>query len=258
MIGAMSSTVAPPSGVVATADETLAYFVDRSGRTRIPVRRSFLKGGAAAGRPPLSLFVADRRPVALDLFLLLHGIGSAAPWDVRATAMEWARMLDLPATPSSETLVARQWRWLRAGGLVATERTGRGLRVTKLMEDGSGRPYRRPTGVGHGYFQVPFEYFVGRWHKQLQLPGKAALVIALGQAPSFDLPLPRAASWYGLSAATLYRGLVELQDVGLLKVWQRWKKAPNARYGATLINHYALTGPFSRSNTEEVELELAP
>lgn len=256
MIIPMSQELASPfeDEAPASADETLDFFITRSRRKRVPIRRSFLR--ASDGETgPLAAFVTGRRSLALDLFVLHSGLASAPPWDVRATAAEWARMLDMPPSPSSETAIARQWRWLADQKLVKTQRTGHGLKITKRLDDGSGRRYKRPTKAQHGYFNVPFAYFTERWHHELKLPGKAALLIALGQAPTFDLPLPRAAGWYGLRTDTLARGLVELQDLGLVKVWQRAKKAPNTRYGVTRVNHYALTGSFARVPLEATEPE---
>src|ERR1700759_2973183 len=101
----------------ATSDETLAFFIKRSRRNRIPIRRTFLRG--PAGEPaPLAEFVSARRGLALDLFLLHAGLASAPPWDLATNAAVWARMLDLPPTQSSETSVTRQWKWLAEQALV--------------------------------------------------------------------------------------------------------------------------------------------
>jgi hypothetical protein len=84
----------------------------------------------------------------------------------------------------------------------------------------------RATGQARGFFKLPYEYFTQRWHLQLNLAGKATLLICLAQAPTFTLPTEHAARWYGVSADTLQRGLDELRELGLLKVWSRAKKAP--------------------------------
>jgi hypothetical protein len=232
----------------ANADQTLEFFIRRSKRRRFPIRRTFVQGrtGRKLVPGPLALITRERRGLALDLWALHGGIASHAPWNVRVSAMTWARMLDMPQTINSETAISRQWAWLVEKRLVRTKRVARLLRVERLMEDGSGRTYDRPTGAGGGYFYLPAEYFTTRWHTQLKLPGKTALFLALAQAPTFDLPLEQAVNWYGISADTLGRGFAELQDLGLVKIWQRKKLAPNSRYGVTTVNHYALTGPFAR------------
>lgn len=232
----------------ATPDETLADLLDATRRGHVPIRRSFLQVPGVARRPgPLSWFVPVRRDLALVLWLLLHAGAAAEPWDVRRPAMVWARMLDMPLTPASETSVSRNFTWLEQHKLVRSEREKRVRKVFLLAEDGSGDAFERPTGAGRGYFKLPYSFFTERWHRELSLAGKATLLVCLAQAPTFTLPKERAAEWYGISADTFQRGLDELRNLGLLKVWTRAKKAPRARYGVTLENHYALKGPFVRA-----------
>jgi hypothetical protein len=168
-------------------------------------------------------------------------------------------MLDLPQTLSSETTVSRNWTWLEERKLVRSERDHRVRKVFLLMEDGSGKAFKRPTGKHRGFFKLPYQYFTQRWHKELRLAGKATLLICLAQAPTFTLPTEHASGWYGISADTLQRGLDELRDLGLLKTWTRAKKAPRTRFGFTVENHYALQGPFVRAPIEEASVaEVAP
>src|ERR1039458_2650634 len=118
------------------------------------------------------------------------------------------------------------------------------------MEDGSGREFERATGKDRGFFKLPYAYFSERIHQDLKLAGKATLLICLAQKPTFTLPTERASAWYGVSPDTLQRGLDELRERELVKVWTRTKKAPRARYGYTTENHYALQGPFARAPIE--------
>jgi hypothetical protein len=159
-------------------------------------------------------------------------------------------MLSMPQTVSSETTISRNWTWLEEHALVRTERDRRVRKVFLLMEDGSGKPFERATGKGRGFFKVPYDYFTEKWHLELSLAGKATLLVCVAQAPTFTLPTEHAATWYGVSADTLQRGLDELRDLGLLKVWSRAKKAPRTRYGFTMQNHYALQGSFARAPRE--------
>ena len=232
----------------ATSQDTLDDLLGRTRRSSVPIRRSFLQDTGAGRDPgPLSAFVAGRRGLGLDLWLLLHAGAAGAPWDVRAPAMVWARMLDLPQTVASETTISRNWNWLEDQQLVRSERDRRLRRVFLLREDGSGRPFERATGRERGFFRLPYVYFRQRWHSELKLAGKATLLICLAQKPTFNLRTEHAAGWYGISADTLQRGLDELRDLGLLQVWTRAKKAPRARYGTTLENFYRLQGPFVRA-----------
>lgn len=242
--------------IAATPEETLLDLLDRSGRRHVPIRRTFLQEAGPPKQPgPLAAFVEGRRPIALDLWLLLHaGAASGPSWDVRQPAMSWARMLKMPQTLSSETTIGRNWTWLEGQKLVRTERDRRVRKAILLMEDGSGRKFERATGQGRGYFKLPYGYFSDRWHLELKLAGKATLLICLAQAPTFTLPTEPAAAWYGMSADTLQRGLDELRDLGLLKAWSRAKKAPRTRYGYTMENHYALRGTFARAPLEVTEV----
>lgn len=237
--------------VVATPEETLLDLLNRSRRRSVPIRRSFLQVQGPPKRPgPLKAFVEGRRPVALDLWLLLHAGAASDPWDVRQPAMSWGRMLRMPQTTATETTVSRNWSWLEERQLIRSERNRRVRKLFLLMEDGSGRPFMRATGQGRGFFKLPYEYFHQRWHCELKLAGKATLLICLAQAPAFTLPTEHASGWYGVSADTLQRGLDELRQLGLLKVWSRAKKAPRSRFGYTMENHYALQGPFARASTK--------
>lgn len=233
----------------ATADETLADLLDRSRRNNVPIRRTFLQlPDRSPG--PLAAFVTGRRSLGLDLWLLLHAGASGGKWDVRQPAMSWARMLDMPQTTASETTVSRNWSWLEDQHLIRSERDHRVRKLTLLREDGTGREFERATGHERGFFKLPYSYFTDRIHRQLRLAGKATLLICLAQGPTFTLPTERAATWYGISADTLERGLDELKRLELIKAWPRRKKAPRTRLGFTIESHYALLTPFARPPAE--------
>lgn len=234
-----------PSEGASTPDETLEDLLG-AGRQRrrkvTPIRRSFLQDPTGeGGEAPLCWFVGERRPQALDQLMLLHCTASAEPWDVAMPAMAWARALDMRQTPASETTVSKNWSWLEGKKLVHSERHHRMRKVYMSKEDGSGDAYSRPRGEPRGFFGFPLAYFTGRWHKELSLAGKAVLLIALAQKPTFTLVTERAAGWYGVSADTLQRGLQDLRDHGLLETWAVAHKTPRARLGLTTINHHRLT-----------------
>jgi DNA-binding transcriptional ArsR family regulator len=231
----------------ASPRETLDDLLHRTRRGEVPIRRSFLQvpKGRRSEPGPLKAFVTASRPRALDLYLLLHSGAAGEPWDVTQPAMSWARMLSMPATRSSETTIARTWSWLEEQRLVRSDREGRLRKVYLLDEAGRGDPYTKPTGASRGYFKLSYEYFHQDWHLRLRLPAKATLLIGLAQKPPFTLITERAAVWYGISPDTLQRGLDELRDADLLKVWSVRKKAPRARYGVTRVNHYRLLEPFT-------------
>jgi len=233
----------------ATAQETVDGLLDRTHRSSVPIRRSFLQ--LPDRRPgPLAAFVAGRRALGLDLWTLLHAVAAKEDWDVAAPAMVWARALGLSATAASETTISRNWDWLEERRLVRSERERRMRKVFLLREDGSGRSFERPSGKERGFFRLPYAYFRQGWNRELKLPGKATLLVCLAQKPIFSLRTEHAAGWYGISADTLQRGLDELRDLGLLQIWRRPKTAPLARYGVTYENFYRLQGPFVRASQE--------
>src|SRR4051812_9036810 len=82
--------------------QTLAYLLERNQRRRFaPLSRAFVQRRAKpAGPGPLAAFVGARREHALDLYLLLHAVASAPPWDVSEYLPVWARALGI-STPRS-------------------------------------------------------------------------------------------------------------------------------------------------------------
>ncbi len=151
--------------------------------------------------------------------------------------------------PGAEATISRNWTWLEAHGLVRLERRGRALKVFRLDESG-GKKYEKPDGrLGRldRFFYLPFEFFTEEWHTKLSLHATAVLLIALSvstREPWFELPTEHAPERYKISADTVQRGLVELQDHGLLKVSQRRKRDRRARFATTTVNDYALLGSF--------------
>jgi hypothetical protein len=191
--------------------------------------------------------VLERQYFALQLYLLLHCLALADPWDVWLPAGAWARMLD-KTSPGSTAAVSRGWRWLKDKELVETERDRRILRATLLREDGSGEPYERSKD----YFTFPVAYFVNGWHAKLSLAGTTVLLVALDKSrpgPWFQLRKEHASGWFNISADTLQRGLDELQRHEQLLVRQRPIKAPRAPKGWAMVNEYRLTGDFGRKLT---------
>lgn len=240
--------------------ETVDALLERSGRDHVPVRRGFVqrrpKGGGAG---PLAPFVRARRGRALDLYLLVHAVASAPPYDATFPAAVWARALDLGSQASAETLVSKSWSWLEGQRLVRTQRRGRLREVTLLHEDGSGQPYRHPgeqgaESRGH-YFKLPYAYWRGNFQNRISLPAKAVLLIALSLRDDFVLPTERGAQWYGLSRDTVRKGLRDLRLLGLLAFREERKEAPLSAYGYTLQRHYTLQAPFGSRPKPNVKTE---
>jgi hypothetical protein len=238
-----NSSTTTPSSEVATPQSTREDLLGGQQRRGAPIRSAFLQERGGARAPgPLHLFVRERRLLALQLYLMLHCVARADPWDAWLPAMAWARALD-KTRPGAEATISRNWHWLEEHSLVRSERDRRLRRVFLLKEDGSGEDYARATGH---YFTIPLAFFLDDWHQKLSLAGTAVLLIARDLRPPFQLRKEHASDWYGVSADTLQRGLDELRDSGLLDVKPRRIAAPRTRQGWTLVNEYRLLAPFSR------------
>ena len=70
------------------------------------------------------------------------------------------------------------------------------------------------------------------------------MLIALSLDDGFILPIEKAPDWYGISADTANRGLLDLRKAGLLDVEKRTKKAPLSPEGIAQDFHYTLNPPF--------------
>lgn len=213
-------------------------------RDRVSIRIDFCQefgGDRAPG--PLHRFVRERRPFALQLYLLLLCVASADPWDKAMSATSWALALDHVNAGAPGT-VSRNLAWLREEQLIRTERRGRAVHVYRLHESANGQKYTQPKNK---FFYFRFAYFTKEWHRELSLAGTSALLIALSSSalkPWFELPLEQAYKRYAISPDTLRRGLDELRDHDLLKVHQRTVRNARARGGTVRVNQYALLGDF--------------
>jgi hypothetical protein len=226
-----------------------SMLTNRGGRRDfVPVARCFVQQrqvGGGAG--PLSWFVKVRRERALDLYLLTHALASTPPYDVALPARSWARALGLPDTPSARVFISSSWTWLEQNRLVRTQRDGRLRRVWLLDESASGEPYQHSTGYKQlDYFKLPYAFWSEGWTETLDLPAKAALLIALSLSRTFTLPQVRGGEWYGLSRDTIRRGLRGLVDHGLLSMRVTLRAAPLSPTGSIEQRRYTLVGAFAQ------------
>jgi|GEM_PF-6482431 len=236
----------------ATPDETRSDLLGKIERKGPGIKSSFVQEIGGSRKPgPLRYFVEERRPFALNLFLLAHCLALKDPWDVNLPAGAWARALSRQK-PGAESTVSRSWAWLREKDLVDTRRSSRFLSVSLKDEGGSGKKRVRPTG-GH-FFILPNKYFLDAWFEKLNLAGTAVLIVCLSQTRGdewFTLRPEITSERTGLGKDTLRRGLDRLQDVGLLKADLRKIKDPRSRLGVNQINHYQLALPFRPEADDE-------
>jgi hypothetical protein len=226
------------------ARETVDALLERSRRDHVPIRRAFVQSSSRGGGPgPLAQFVRERRARTLDLYLLLHAVASAPPYDVTLPSSVWARALDLAGYASAGSVVSKHWTWLESHGLIESRRRGRYREITLLREDGSAKPYVHPGREGN-YFKLPHAYWEANYLNRMGLPAKAVLLIALSLQDDFLLPTEQGAKWYGISRDTVRKGLRILRLLNLLDVQEVPKPAPLAPKGFTLERRYTLREPF--------------
>lgn len=232
----------------ATAEKSIRALLQRARWDHLPIRRSFVQGGARrAPEPgPLARFIRRHDDRALDLYLLVRAAASGDPWDVTLHSNVWARMLYLKQGAGATSAISKTWRRLEEAQLITRVRRGPLTSVTVLREDGSGNSYTRPKTANDPYFKLPLDFWLAPegWNRKLSLPAKAALLIALSLTDEFILPYEKAAEWYGISADTIGRGLRELRELELLAVERQLKDAPLAPEGYTLELSYTLKPPF--------------
>lgn len=234
--------------------DTIEAILEASARptATVPIRNTFVQGRDDQRKPapgPLAALVGRGRDSTVEQYLLLHAWASGGDFDVRRDARVWARALGLSSDEAGRRTVGRNWKILRELNLVTTERAGREIRATVLREDGSGEPYRHPGDISprERYLQLDYVYWRDGYHLLLNVPGKAALLIALTLGDWFALPTRQGPSWYGLSRSTLERGFASARTHGVLEVVKLFKPAPLSPEGYTLENYYRLLPPFGPS-----------
>lgn len=235
-----------------TRRSTVTALADRARRGFVPVRRTFVQKTASAktradGRSgPLATFVRTGDDRGLDALLLVLTAASRDPWNVSLAADVWARALGISVTKPSAAM-SKVWRRLEDRKLITRSRSGRMADVTPLREDGSGADYTRPDGkkVEDRFLKLDHAYWTDGWHETLTLPGKAMLLLALGEKPGFELPYERAPEWYGLSADSVHRGFNDLLRHGLISYDREYRSEPLSAIGYVEIRKWWVRAPFS-------------
>ncbi|UNM13108.1 hypothetical protein J4032_17850 [Streptomyces formicae] len=211
-------------------DDTIRMLLEQSKRTgrAVLIRRAFVQdadpGLRLVTRPgPFSKMLRSNE--RLDLFLLIHCVTARADWGVTHRSETWGRAagISFATNGTASAAVSRHLHKLKELKLISTEPYGRMVKITKLLEDGSGDPYTLPSGDKEGsrkstYFKVPFAYWEQHYYRKLSMPAKAMLLILMSQrSPSFALHKAREyALWYGVSPSTVGRGIEELKKKRLL------------------------------------------
>lgn len=236
-------------------ERTIELILARSKRTTrtVPIRRVFLQqdgpGTSARDRKipgPLRSLVAKKQERPLDIYLLLAAVTGAGDYSATDWSTTWARSVGLFDENTGGAAVSRCWKALKDLKLVTTERgVGRRTKVTKLLEDGSGQPYRQP---GDGpYFPLPFAYWETGLNTKLTLPGKAMFLIALSlRSLEFSLVQARIHEWYGINPQTVAKGINELIEHDVLEQSRlEWFDTLHTRSGKGSRPLYRFKAPFT-------------
>lgn len=257
--------------VTATVEDTRQALLTKAVRTGVPIRKTFVQTprSLAVDRNdlsgPLSMFVRNRDPRALQAYLMIVAVTSSGAgndgWSTTHPIMVWARAFGTTRDAersSAANAVSKILHRLEDRRLVERTRRGRArkIRVTLLREDGSGEPYTRPHGKAFAeqFFTLNHAFWLDGWCDRLKLPGLAMLLVALRETgpskPCFTLPTAHMPKWYGWSADTAERGLSELQEHKLLLKVPRLRKEPLSASGWGRINEYYPLAPFGVAETE--------
>jgi hypothetical protein len=240
----------PMNGEAATREQTIEAFLTRSKRQgTVGIRMSFLQPGRGlkAGKGVLASFVGGRDELALDLYLLLILLGRGSRLGKHFVDVQsgvWSRVLGLTGKSANQVL-SRALGRLERRKLVRRVKTKRGVRVQLLREDGQGGDYSPPT-PREFYFQLPFAYWRDNHYLKLRMPGKAMLLVALGEQWEFELPVARVPAWYGISSETADRGYEELVRAGIAEFDQRTETAVWENPGRRIVKRWRLCGPYVR------------
>ena len=230
---------------ISLAKQTADSLAERLYSRDLQLRRVFLVVGASSetSAPPLAQMLRGGRggEVRLKLYLSLLWTASGEGHDVSLPARVWATLLGLP---QPDTNGARRIRdalqWLARHGYVTVhEKPGIPSTVKLLEESGLRRPYTVPgaragliktsggvVGPTHLYMKVPPTLWTQGWLAKLTGRGLATFLILWNEltsraAEEVWLSPALATERYALSEDTRYRGLAELDELGLVEVGQR-------------------------------------
>ncbi|HUC07880.1 MAG TPA: hypothetical protein VMR96_07295, partial [Solirubrobacterales bacterium] len=91
--------------------------------------------------------------------------------------------------------------------------------------------------------------------EKLDLPSLAVLLIGMSLDRDFILPQSHVQRWYGISAATLSKGISGLRHHDLIAVTRTPESAPLAPEGFRYVYRYTMREPFHRRTFSKKKVE---
>lgn len=234
----------------ATSQQTIEALLKASKRELLPLSYRFVQHRTQDDKGiagPLADFVKAHNLRGLHQYLLAHAAASGGEFEVTRDSRIWARALSLDEErASSRAAISKGWNWLEQRKLIQRGRRGRLSKITLLSDDGSGSPYEHPYDQDQAYLALPYAFWRQKWHERLDLSATAVLLIGMTLKPGFILPQSHVQEWYGISPATLSKGIKALRKAELLIVKRDTEVAPLAPKGFRFVYHYTVREPFNR------------
>lgn len=230
---------------------SLTALLAESHHGALPIRESFLQIRGTPPEPgPLSEFVRGRHHHALDLYLLILAAAARPPHQLHVNPNFWAALLRRPeqSLRNARLAVYRSLDTLDEMNLLWPESHLGAPRFQLLNENGNGDHYLHPAKTDDRYFTLPHAYWLLGYDRQLDLPGKAVLLLARSLRRFFTLPLANATPWYGISSDTLRRGMDELVKARLVRYQSANVPSQAAPRTTTVRRTYTLVGPVALPN----------
>lgn len=240
----------------ADATFTRAELLGQAKRGFVRIRKDFVQRESKPRASVLAELVSGGNELALDLLLTAHALQPIledSPLDIKV----WARMLGDDVSVRRTT---NAFKKLESLNLLKIEGKRGTPEVVLLRENGDGKPWRDreddPAARGRGFFTLPFDYWTSGLIDDLDLPGKAMLLVMLKETQdpngklTFVMAHERAQEFYGFSERTAERGYLALRKRNLFTEKPKLVKSGRHPLGHREEWHRALVYPYSTDHRE--------
>jgi hypothetical protein len=195
------------------------------------VRHSFVRSDNGTKTPLSRLSSSKGRgaEVAIKLYLGLLWLSSRPPYDSNFPARSWAALLNLkdPETKGTRRVSVALKKLEELDLIRIEQRSGKPNHVVILKEDGSGDPYKIPSGKTTSkddyYFNVPVRLWTEGYIQQLSAAAITMLLIIMEEYQRSNYKpqwwsMKTFNSRFGISKDVRAKGTKELLEQGLILV----------------------------------------